>query len=567
MNSVPFAPQSSPPSAYPLRSVTRYLCAAAYLDTGFRNKVTAELLSDPYRAVASSHAGFDIGPVVHHCLRARAMLAVRDLLLTAVIIIGLVAAPGYMLSWLVVVAVPAVLWATQIRKQRAQQRLNNRSGLITVVMAGVLALVFVLFLSRFPMNPAADEFSEGSEPSSAIGWLLVLTTLVIVVGYRAAIGMLLSRELRPGATAPRGAGTPSDAARIAYLTEAQRSNLTLYSAENPFVGAGQVARAWAIAVELDRPKSSRARETPVIDPQRLYDFVGVRLAEMRDQVIRPAERLDLQIGDHVIARGQVNRLFTSDGKHPLIDPGTGLPVHRLGEAAVRAIVRQPKAGLRYYQRITVGTAAPEIRDENQRLVMPAEDQEVVVSAFVYLAVEGRMLYTEFIVTVLPPIADAYHLVDRLPRDGVARIALTSLAVLRGQLLGDLVLAPVRLVSLGYTTIRDRFVPRRHPEDYILYDYGARSSVREMGAEQGETTYLQQLDSFRYTKLIGERLNAGVLDFLEAHDIDTSAYRQQAAAIINNGTMISGGSFNGTTTVGAQSTVNQSSAPSPMGMMK
>ncbi|MFC7648686.1 hypothetical protein ACFQX6_55755 [Streptosporangium lutulentum] len=387
-------------------------------------------------------------------------------------------------------------------------------------------------------------------------------TLVIVVGYRVAIGMLLSRDLRPGATASAGAGTPSDAARIAYLTEAQRGNLTLYSAENPFVGASQVARAWAIAVELDRPKSSRARETPVIDPQELYDFVGLRLVEMRDQVDRPAERLDLQIGDHVIARGKVNRLFTNDGTHPLIDPGTGLPVPGLGEAAIRAVVRQPKAGLRYYQRITVGTAAPEIRDENHRLVMPAEDQEVVVSAFVYLAVEGRMLYTEFIVTVLPPIADAYHLVDRLPRDGAARIALTSLAVLRGQLLGDLVLAPIRLIGLGYATLRDRLVPRRHPQDYILYDYGARSSVREMGAEQGETTYLQQLDSFRYTKLIGERLNAGVLDFLEAHDIDTGAYRQQAAAIVNNGTMISGGSFNGTTTVGAQATVNMAAPPLP-----
>lgn len=560
MNSPHWAVRSTVRPARPLHSATRYLCAAAYLDAGFRKRVTEELLSDPHRAVAPSHGGFDAGPVIGHCLRARTMLAMRDLLLVVVITFGLIVDLGRMLSWLVVVGTMAML-ITQVRTQSPKQRLAARAGLVTIVVTGIVLLFYISMLSSLVQYSMTGEAPPPG--GTGLGWILVLATLVIAVGYRVSIGVLLSRELRPGATAPGAVdATSSTASRAAYIDTAQWSDLTLYSGENPFVGAGTITKAWSIAVELDRPKSARPRETPLIDPLKLYDFVGARLVEMRDRVARPAESLDIQISDHVIARGLVNRLSFPGGTHPLIDPATGLPVHRLGEEAIRAIIRQPKAGLRYYQRITLGTSAEEIRDENDRLVMPAEDQEIVVSAFVYLAIEGRMLYTEFIVTVLPPVADAYHLVDRLPRDGLVRIALTSLAVLRGQLLRDLAFAPLRLAALVFDAAIDAVRPPRRPDDFILYDYGARASVRELGAGQGELTYLQQLDSSRYTKLIGERLNAAVLDFLEKHDIDTSAYRQQAAAIVNNGTMISGGTFSGATTVGAQATVNVTTPSAP-----
>lgn len=547
-----------------MHSVTRYLCAGAYLDTKFRNKVLDELLSDAHRAVAPSHGGFDIGPVAQHCLRARTILAVRDLSLVTVVGIGLIADPGRMATWLVMVVTLTSLLSSSTRGQPAQRRLAARAGLVTVVLVGGLLLFFGSVLTNVVQSMFTGELVEQGDESTGIGWLFVLATLAIVGGSRVLVGDRLAKELRPGAPSSPGLDvSPDIESRLENVNAAQWGNLTLYSAENPFLGAGQVARAWSIAVELDRVKSSQARELPVIDPQELHDFVGARLVQMRDEVARPAESLSLQISDHVIARGLVNQSFTADGTHPLIDPDTGRPVHTLEEEAVRAIVRHPKAGVRYYRRITIGTFAQEIRDEGERLVMPAEDQEIVVSAFVYLAVEGRMLYTEFVVTVLPPVADAYHLVDRLPRDGIARIALISLGVMRVQLLGDLVLAPFRLVRLGYAAIRDAFAPRR-PQDYALYDYGARSSVRELGVWEGSLTYLQQLDSFKYTKLIGERLNSAVLDFLEESDIDTSAYRQQAAAVVNNGTMITGGSFNGPTAVGTRASVTSTTAPRQTG---
>ncbi|HEY9522848.1 MAG TPA: hypothetical protein VIR33_06390 [Thermopolyspora sp.] len=552
VHTAPRMTEATPPPARPLSNVTRYLCAAAYLDTVFRNDVTNELLTDPHRAVAPSSTGLDIGPVIRHCLRARDLLLLRDVLLVVVIIAGLFIDLGLMLPWLVVLAVVS-LGTVRTRSLPAQLRFGTRAGTmtLTLIMIVAVALFAAIAIAQMSTFSGDDEFDGGGGGTTVLGWLLVAATVAITICYRVLIGVILARELRPGAAeTPTRPISPVLAPRIDYLTSAQHANITLYSGEQPFVGAGTVTRAWAIAVELDRRASDPEREIPDIDPLELYDFVRARLTQMRDEVAHPAESLTLDLSDHVIARGVLNR--QRGAAHPLIVASR--PIGLLGREAIRAIIRQPKSGMRYYQRVTINTAGQEIKDENDHLVMPAEDQEIVVSAFVHLAVEGRMLYTEFVVTVLPPTADAYHLVDRLPHDSTGRIAVAALGVLRRQLLRDIVAAPFRLLRHGYLELRQAFM-RARPDDYVLYDFGAKASVRELGATEEKFSYLQELDSFKYTKLIGERLNAAVLDFLEARDIDTSVYRQQVMAVINNGTMISGGSFTGPTAVGAQATVN------------
>ena len=63
--------------------------------------------------------------------------------------------------------------------------------------------------------------------------------------------------------------------------------------------------------------------------------------------------------------------------------------------AICALIRQPQAGLRYYQRFSV-------RDESQPVwasrgkVLDGWDHGVMTSAFIHIAVEGRMLYVEFV---------------------------------------------------------------------------------------------------------------------------------------------------------------------------
>jgi hypothetical protein len=66
--------------------------------------------------------------------------------------------------------------------------------------------------------------------------------------------------------------------------------------------------------------------------------------------------------------------------------------------------------------------------------------------------------------------------------------------------------------------------------YVVYDYGARVSLRELGASPRVETFIQDLDTYKYTKLVEERLTSAVLDFLEGKGVDTTAYRRQATAV-------------------------------------
>src|SRR5579875_154118 len=52
----------------PMSNATRYLCAAAYLDSGFANNAIEHLIAS-HRAVVPSR-GIDLIPIMRHCLKA-----------------------------------------------------------------------------------------------------------------------------------------------------------------------------------------------------------------------------------------------------------------------------------------------------------------------------------------------------------------------------------------------------------------------------------------------------------------------------------------------------------------
>src|SRR5215203_198579 len=100
------------PDGEPLQNTTRYLCAAAYLDRKFRDRMITEFIDHERRAVVPSF-GFDLEPVVLHCLRARRLILFRDLALLALTLSILLAAPvvGFIiLAGLIVMFVFQAIW-------------------------------------------------------------------------------------------------------------------------------------------------------------------------------------------------------------------------------------------------------------------------------------------------------------------------------------------------------------------------------------------------------------------------------------------------------------------------
>uniref|UniRef100_UPI001C5F35AF hypothetical protein n=1 Tax=Nonomuraea rhizosphaerae TaxID=2665663 RepID=UPI001C5F35AF len=571
-----------------LRAATRYLSAAAYLDGAFRDHVTDELLVDIHRAVARSQDGLDIEPVLRHCVRARRMAVVRDVLL----ILAMVAALAVEALSVVVLLALVLPFARPV--SRAARKLPRRRRTLAYALqaAGLFVIIGWCVLQLRARVGTFMEFDEDwwqavsarGVPPGVGALLFVGLAAVVIAGFRVSLVVTLAWRLRAGIAVrlPRVYGW-AVRKRIKHVAAAQYGNITLYSEKDDddrakgrktppmpfammpsdpaFLGAGAVARVWAISVELDRKDGEGRVDRPVdISPVALHDFVRHRMESMRDEVIHDSERIrNLTVHDHVVARGLIQRPRRGQAGS-LIDEQSLQPYSLASEEAVTALMSHPQGGVRHYQLIVVGSEREAVNDDEGRPIAAPDDQEVVVSAFVHLAVEGRMLYTEFVSTVLPPIRQQFHVVDQLPRGPLALLA--PIEVTPRQPFLPLVFgAPARRLSalLGGLDLRGI---TQTPRFQVMHDYGARKSVRELGAFGGLSVN-QRLEAFKYTKLLSQRLLWAVIDFLDKEHVDTTSFRQQAATIVATTTInIGGGQAAGQGGGGGGSLLQPAATPKP-----
>jgi hypothetical protein len=525
----------------PLSNATRYLCAAAYLDSAFTNRVLSELVASR-RAVAPS-LGIDLVPIVRHCLRARKAQLVRDVLLSVLLAGGLYAAAGPTVAVLLLMFLLRFLPGVQWERRSIGVRLLAASA--AVVLLGMVVVLDVItgVLNRFSgTNPLYGPLAA-SDQTFFVGLAFLALAGAVLVGYSYTTYRTFSERLRPGAQAGRFERSEAGIeARIEEIAMAQWGNVTLYAGDNPFIGTGTLGEAWSIAIELDHapeptpwPRRKIQGYVP-IDPVELHQAIRTRLLKLRDDELPENERISaLSVYHHVVGDGHC-RWDSS-----LIDPTRAMPYSEAAPSAIEAVIRHPAAGLRYYQRVCVSDEGQPVR-AGERQVIEGIDQEVAVSAFVYAAVEGRMFYLEFVPATLPPIEQRYHLVDRLPRMTSGRFL--AKVVLNAAITSfrDTSAAPFRIIGAVRRARAERRTFREEAlsaRDYVYADMGAQVSVREIRAATAPRTFLQRLDAAKYTKIIERLVTDTVFDFLVEKGVDVSAYRDSASAVINNGVMISG----------------------------
>jgi hypothetical protein len=541
-----FTHAASQPSGL-LSNATRYLCAAAYLNRTFANTVIRELLAS-HRAVAPS-LGIDLVPILRHCLNARRAQIVRDLLLTIFLLAGLLFATTAIIGILILaflfgLVLPGVNW--------------DRHGIGLKVFTGV-AIAFVLipfiifvllqpildFASRSPSEFGLEAGLGGKTEIALLVFLgLVGTTLF---GYTYAMFRTFSDRLRPeGRVGHFDRADPQIEARIDQVAGAQYGNMAIYGGQDPFIGTGILEKSWSIAIELDHAPGSRkggqwhlpkSHGYVPVDPAELQRAIRARLLKLRDNELPGNERISsLTVHDHVVGDGHCR------WDSPIVDSAQTMPYSEASPEAIDALIHHPAAGLRYYQRACVSDEGQAVW-VRQREVIGSTDQEVAVSAFIYVAVEGRMFYLEFVSTVTPPILQHYHLIDRLPNVSSSRFITKVLVQAASTSFRDMVWAPFGLISTIWRMMAERRSFREEAaaaRDYLYADVGAQISVREVGSSAGLRTYIQNLDAAKYTKIVERLVTDTVFDFLNDKGVDTSAYKASASAIINHsGPMVLG----------------------------
>jgi hypothetical protein len=487
-------------------------------------------------------------PVLRHCLRARRLWVFRDAATTTVLIIALyVAAPAVamVVGLAQLLAIPALVswW----RKRRPTHGVWQVTAVVfalhTVLSCLLFMVVFaVLAAGQLPSSPSmATAEAEPYLRQQLAGALIIAVIVVaIVVGARMIMLQTMTTTLAADST-DRGPEPQSRLLqhRLATVDDAQRGNILLHSGYHPFLGAGPIFSAWSLAMELKRDRDglfedgTPTRRDPVaVDPVELNRHVKRRLAALRSDELPEAERLTgLRLRDLVVATGSRWQGY------PLIDQRLQVPYSMAGPAAMEAIIRHPQAGARHFLRASVGADSSAVTGGLGETIMPAEHQNVVLSAFTHIAIEGGMLYVENVTTLLGPLRQPFLDIDRLTHAGIG-----SAAVLSGLRTAplDLLAAPIRLIGAGWRALvvqhRANRADRDHDRDPV-YDFGSRTDLRELASATAPTTYLQRLDAEKYAKLLQRRINEAIVDYLRDHRVDTSEFETRISHIHNEGVMI------------------------------
>ncbi|KUM75344.1 hypothetical protein [Streptomyces curacoi] len=555
--------------------VTRYLCAAAYVDEGFADRVVEEVLADEASAVAPS-PDVDLVAVVRHCLTAQDIRYRRDLRLAGALAVVALLAP----LWLVYVMV--LLSATRRTGSRPSlaTRGHHPPGRKVLVSTGITAVVVVLFAFYFGVVVSTVPVS------GFVGWLLgaylagvpaalasigaVVFACATVARHELDTDRLLRTTMTRDAFArqPRPSVPPRKwmAERLAAIREAQAGNVTVYSGYTPFVGYSETSSKWALTVPLlpaDDPAGMRARPAEP-QPFTVAELIGHVRARLRAVAERGGTDGTAQAGDEALGSLVIeDRVFASGttiGDDERFIRATSLaPAARLSPDEVERIMLHPTGTVRHHLAVHV----------------PMWGGDVVPSVFLHFSTTGRTLHLHCDNHVLGPVAANYHVVDRLrgalSPEGRRELLVTALSRTGGAFFA----APFR--ALRHARFETRHSKRmadelKAMEQDPVYDYGARVSIREMALSPEYHNYFQVVDAGRITSLVERHTFAAIREFLDEHGYDTTDFRTQQQTILNQGLIQQGGtSIIGNQAIGAGATATQNipqqsgaSAPSAAG---
>ncbi|MDR7276411.1 hypothetical protein [Catenuloplanes atrovinosus] len=525
---------SAPPFPDDPVTATRHLCAAAYLDDEFRDVTLGEVYHQPRRIVAPSH-GFNLVPVIAHCLRARNIAIWRDAAI--VVMLGLTlclstTVLAYVLLNLVSVQLTVSAWRfvrDTVRRLRDgvgadPSLLLLRGGLLFAAWGLTTALS--LYLTVALIAQAAGDLGQVSPAD--LEWLQVrarvtagAALMVTVLLFAVPVAWSLWRQweldgFRPG-TVPT---VPVDTPRLREINRQQFANTVVYGGFEPYVGAGGLVETWGFAQRLVRPlpdpATARAAELGIVPDE---------LTERSREFERPpfeAEELVAHLREHLHGLVAVPGRDAEETIAGLTVQDTvmlsGTEVSHLapytGPETMSAVIRHPTTPARHALACRVVSWGGEL----------------VTSVHVHVAVQGRSLYLELTTTALGPCDDRYRVVSLVGGTGAAAWAR---ALWRG--LADtprtVARAPRRLVRALIQLVSSSGGPVALQVERG-YDYGARIGVRELGQSGTARNRVQLQDVDRFQRLIERRTLAAVLDFLDAKGVDTTEYRQRADSVLN-----------------------------------
>lgn len=528
----PAPPQApTPPHA---SEATRLLCAGTYLDSGYRDRVIEQLHLNEQRIVAPS-LGLDAARVLAHALRARRQELAWAGLILGLWVVGLPLTGGLLAGFLVPSLLLAV--ASWIRGKDANPPLYRRLpafwvrwwGRITFTTFLIITLVAAFGGGDDDSYSYGDSYGYGSYGDSSdwtdllfpdltqVGglvepwqaWMVIVLFALIalcVAGQRGQFAKVLAAELSPERF-PDAAGDPAEQAdgqRFQRLkgrirTE-QHAPLVMYHEKRPFCGAGYAYQTWVLAVEL-KPDGEKKEQQPLNNR-----VVLEKIRPLLEQLRLPSE-----FAGHTVR----DRLRWLEIDECVFLPAEGL--RRREEAPYN-----PQAFEDH--RVRAVEEGAEKRRHFLRIRVGGWEEELVVTVFVRVHTQGRMITLEIAPHVLLPVREDFKNADRTAHVFRHNNVLGKAAWAIVRVPGSAARSAVTLGrSLGYVW---RLLTGGHAN--ALPD-GPELSVRELGSVAVGSLF-QEMDVSRYLKNMQDRIAHGVTTALAESGYQTGEFVQKIVNI-------------------------------------
>ncbi|WP_405517434.1 hypothetical protein [Streptomyces canus] len=565
-------PSSAPPGpATPPHAseATRLLCAGTYLDSGYRDRVIEQLHLNEQRIVAPS-LGLDAARVLAHALRARRQELLWAGLILGLWVIGLPLTGGLLFVFLG----PSLMLAAAswIRGKSANPPLYRRVPAFFVRWWGRLVFAAFLILALVVAFGGGDDDSSSYGDSGSFGdsygygdsyssygdspgpsdllfpdfdrvsgligplqaWLVIVVFALIagcVAAQRGQFARAMGAELSPQRF-PDAAGDPAERAegqRFQRLKQRirieQHAPLVMYHEKRPFCGAGAAYETWVLAVEL-RPDETKKEQLP-LNNRAVLEKIRPLLEQLR---------LPSEFAGHTVR----DRLRWLEIDECVFLPAEGLrrreeaPYHPQAFEDHRArAVEEGAEKRRHFLRIRVG----------------GWEEELVVTVFVRVHTQGRMLMLEIAPHVLLPVREDFKDADRTAHtyrhNNVVGKAAWAVARVPGS-------AARSLVTLGRgMAYAWKLLTGGHAG--ALPD-GPALSVRELGS-MDEGSRFQEMDASRYLRSVQDRVAHGVLTALAESGYQTGEFVQKIVNISSGGVNVEGGVHGSTFAVGKNATAS------------
>ena len=358
--------------------------------------------------------------------------------------------------------------------------------------------------------------------------LLLLAGVAILFGERLIFEHLTLRK--------RFARSPVESAKHPAPDMAKpRQNLVVYGGYSPFVGSGLTLRDWSFAINLQKTAEGG-------DSHDKHDDVSV--AGLIDAIRTRLDHLAIPGLDHYHVLFADGRYVREDAR--LMSSPYKLPPRHIPEPLVMECGTDDETCRRTYLCIAVTDWSG----------------EMVLTSYLRIKRGKSHLFAEASHFILPPLKQRYYDLNSMN-------PMLRLKHLTRWILSAVVTAPFALALSPFFVLAALNEPllhwriarqtRKEIRNNPMFNFGALTSIRQIGAENRFRVYFQQLDRDMHRKTTEQCVIDAIVDYLEQHGVDTSDIRERRTAILNTGVMISGGVVNAQSVVagtGAKSIISR-----------